>query len=400
MSYTLRGRLESRLAALVLPLAVACALAGALRAWWPVELAGLMGATVLALDLVYHRPIRYQPGWAALPLGALELGCTMALVYALGVRVPLGWALVFFGAAWLWALLLSQAVLPFSRLTWGEDGGELGRAGGAAALAFFLPFVGAGGVWWHGLPPTIHLAAGIHQGPLVIDRRERLVGDKGAIVRGGIVVRHSDVTISHVRVLGGENGIAVVDDVQRVVLDHVSVAGARLDGIHVRHASVAIRHCNVDMRGIPQGQGIDVSYGMVQGENIIERCTVVGGRDGIVAHGSMAMIMHNDVQHTTMTGISLTEMSMGSVERNTVRHALGIGILCGDRSMCDISRNAVAHTMRDDAGGNKMRAGFGLEVEFESQAELSRNDLGGNPRSLGVFLGSVIHWSGHGVALP
>jgi hypothetical protein len=101
-----------------------------------------------------------------------------------------------------------------------------------------------------------------------------------------------------------------------------------------------------------------------------------------------------------MTGISLTEMSMGSVERNTVRHALGIGILCGDRSMCDISRNAVAHTMRDDAGGNKMRAGFGLEVEFESQAELSRNDLGGNPRSLGVFLGSVIHWSGHGVALP
>ena len=240
----------------------------------------------------------------------------------------------------------------------------------------------------------------MHQGPLVIDRRERLVGDNGAVVRGGIVVRHSDVTISHVRVFGGENGIAVVNDARRVVLDHVSVVGARLDGIHVRHASVTIRHCDVDMRGIPEGHGIDVSYGMVQGESLVERCTVVGGRDGIVAHASMAMIMHNDVQQTTMTGITMTEMSMGSVERNTVRHALGIGILCGDRSMCEIDRNAVASTRRDDASGNRMRAGFGLEVEFESEAELGENDLVANPRTLGVFLGSVVHWRGHRVAYP
>jgi len=82
----------------------------------------------------------------------------------------------------------------------------------------------------------------------------------------------------------------------------------------------------------------------------------------------------------------------GSVERNTVRNALGIGILCGDHSMCEIDRNAVSATRRDDMGGNKMRAGFGLEVEFESEAELGRNDLAANPRSLGVFLGSTISW--------
>lgn len=392
MSYTLRGRIESRFAVLVLPLLVAFTVAIALREWWPVELAGLMGGVGLALDLGYHRPIDYQPGWAAVPLGALELACVMILVLALGVRAPLVWALVFYGAAWLWAQVVSHALLPVWRFSWGEDGGELGRAGGVAALAFVLPFAGAGGVWWHGLPPTVHLAAGVHQGPIMIDRRERLVGDDGAIVRGGIVVRHSDVTIENVRVEGGENGIAVIGGARRVVLDHVSVARARLDGIHVRHSAVTVRHCSVDMRGVPEGQGIDVSYGLIQGTSMIEHCTVVGGRDGIVTHGSMAMVTHNHVERTTMTGISMTEMSMGSVERNTVRNALGIGILCGDHSMCEIDRNAVSATRRDDMGGNKMRAGFGLEVEFESEAELGRNDLAANPRSLGVFLGSTISW--------
>src|SRR5581483_3331458 len=68
MSYTLRGRLETRLAALVLPLAA---------------------AALLALDLVYDRAIPYQPGWVALPLGCLELGLVTAAVTALGLHVPL-----------------------------------------------------------------------------------------------------------------------------------------------------------------------------------------------------------------------------------------------------------------------------------------------------------------------
>ena len=38
MSYTLRGRIESRLAAALLPFLAACAIALGLEAWWPVEL--------------------------------------------------------------------------------------------------------------------------------------------------------------------------------------------------------------------------------------------------------------------------------------------------------------------------------------------------------------------------
>jgi hypothetical protein len=391
MSYTLKGRLESRLAALVLPVAVACVLGGALRAWWPVELAGLMAATGLTLDVAYHRPIRYQPGWAAVPLGVLELAIVMGLVRGLDVHAPLGAALGFFAAAWLWAQGLGQALLPSWVISWSEDGGELGRVSVAVTAAFVLLFTGSGAVWWHNLPPTVHLAAGIHRGPIVIDRRERLVGDDGAVVLGGIVVRHSDVTISNVHVVGGQNGITV-EEAQRVVLDHVSVSHVTLDGIHVRHASVTIRNCFVDMLGAPYGQGIDISYTMVQGMSVVERCTVVGGRDGIVAHGSMALLSRNHVERTAMTGISLTEMSMGSVERNTVRNAVGIGLLCGDRSVCEIDRNVVVGTRRDDAGGNRMRAGFGLEVEFGAEADLGQNELAANPRTMGVFLNSIVRW--------
>ena len=48
MSYTLRGRVESRLAAALLPFLAALALALGLRAWWPLELAGAMIGAGLA----------------------------------------------------------------------------------------------------------------------------------------------------------------------------------------------------------------------------------------------------------------------------------------------------------------------------------------------------------------
>jgi hypothetical protein len=388
MSYTLTGRLESRLIALALPVLVA----GAIHQWWLIELAGVMAGVALVADLVYHRPIAYQPGWAAVPLGLLELGCVMLAVRLLGIMAPLRWALLFFAASWVWSQLLGHAILPLTRLSYAEDGGELGIAVVVvAAAALVLPFAAAGGIYEHNLPPLVHLSAGVHQGPLYIRRRIRLVGEQGAVVRGGIVVLHRGVTISHIRVVGGENGITVLG-VKDVTLDHVTVEGAKLDGIHVRHASVNVSHCLVDERGMPNGQGIDVSYGLIQGGSMITHCTVIGGRDGIVVHGSMGMIEHNKVSATKMTGISLTEMSMGSVAHNHVADALGVGILCGDHSMCDIDHNTVVGT-RPDGTADAMRSGIGLEIQFGAEADLgTHNDLAANPRHLGVFLESWVHW--------
>ena len=110
MSYTLRGRLESRLAAALLPVAVAVALAIGLGTWWPVELAGLMVVVGLVLAAgVYHPLLRYQPGWLALPLGALELALVTGLALAFDVAAPLDAAIGFFAASWLWAQVLAHA---------------------------------------------------------------------------------------------------------------------------------------------------------------------------------------------------------------------------------------------------------------------------------------------------
>jgi hypothetical protein len=392
MSYTLRGRIESRLAALALPLAAACVLAGAIDEWWPVALAGAMVGVSLALDAVaYHPALRYQPGWAAVPLGLLELGAIMAVVFGFHIRAPLAVAIALFGAGWVAAQILGHAVLPWWRMSYAEDGGELGRSGVMLAVAVAVPFVTSGALWYSHLPPTVHLAAGIHRGPLVVDRRERLVGEPGAVVVGGIVVRHSDVTISHVTVVGGENGI-VVDEFDHIVLDHVRILRSQLDGIHVRRAAVTIKHCFVDMRGVRYGQGIDVSYGTDKGETVVKDCRVVGGQEGIVTHSAMAMLKNNHVEGTSLRGISMTEMSMGSVERNTVRNAKGVGILCGDHSMCEIERNDVAGTRPDLAGGDLTRAGFGIIAQFYAEAKLDDNELAANPSRLGVFGNSIVRW--------
>ena len=130
MSYTLKGRIESRLAAAALPLAAAAAWSAAATTWWPLELAALMLAVGVVLDVgAYHRLLPCQPAWAAVPLGALELGLVMILAWALEIAAPLEPAVAFYFVTWLWAQALAHAGLPLARFEYAEDGGELGRAG-------------------------------------------------------------------------------------------------------------------------------------------------------------------------------------------------------------------------------------------------------------------------------
>jgi hypothetical protein len=341
MSYTLRGRIESRLAALLPVVAVACVLAAAEHRWWPVEAVGLMVGIGLALDVqVYHRLLSYQPGWAALPLGLLELGALLGIMRLAGVAAPLGQALALFAGGWVLAQVLGHAGFPLLQLGYAEDGGRLGRLGVVSVLAVGIALAAAGATAWAQLPPVVHLAAGVHQGPLVITRREVLVGAPGSVVRGGIVVQANGVTIKNVSVVGGENGITV-DGYRNTTLDGVSVSGAKLDGIHVRGASIRIRNCSIDMLGNQFGQGIDISYTMGYGMSMVEGCSVVGGMAGIVTHDSMSEIADNAVSRTQMQGISMTEMSMGMITHNEVRGARGVGIYCNDRSMCSVERNVM-----------------------------------------------------------
>ena len=390
MAYTLRGRLESRLAATLAPLLAACVVALVTKAWWPVELAALMLAVGLALDAaVYHRFLPYQPGWAALPLGLLELGAVVGLARLLDVAAPLAAALTFYAGAWLLAQVLAHAVLPLARLSYGDDGGELGRPG-AAVAALALGILGSAvGVAWATQPPVVRLESGVHQGPLVLDHSQRLVGEPGAVVRGGIVVTADDVTVRDVTVVGGEIGIEV-DGAERVLLDGVEVLWAELDGINVRRGTVTVRDCVIREPIGSHAQGIDISFSFDLGPSLVERCTVTGGMEGIVTHFARAHVRDNLVSETTLRAITLTEMSMADVEGNEVEDALGVGIFCGDYSMCRIEENSVSGTVADVESGDRTRMGFGILSHYGAEAALADNRLRGNARPIGSFLRASI----------
>jgi hypothetical protein len=348
----------------------------------------MLGVGVL-LDVVLYDTIEYQPGWAAVPMGLLELGLLMILVRSLEIHAPLAGALGFFAGAWLVSQALAQAGFPLVRLSYAEDAGELGAIGGAGFAVLLVALGAAGAVYWKTLPPTVHLAAGVHTGPLVLDHPQTLVGEPGTVVRGPILVTADHVIVRNITVdARGEYGI-VVDAAEHVLLDRVRVNGATLDGIHVRMSQVSIRDCAVTS---PPGytQGIDISFAMHLGMSNVHGCTVVGGNEGIVTHMAMVDVARNEVRDTKLRAIDMTEMSMGEIRHNSVRSAVGVGIFCGDHSECEIERNHVAGTRVDKASEDLSRAGYGIVVHWNSKAELHRNQTASNPKSVGFFFGGEL----------
>jgi parallel beta helix pectate lyase-like protein len=391
VSYTLRGRVETRLAALLPSLAAACVIAVLLSAWWPLEIAALMTGVGLALDVaVYHRLLPYQPGWLAVPLGLVELGLLMVLVRDIGIGAPLVAALAFFAGSWLLGQALVHAVLPLGRLSYAEDGGELGRAGALLGIAATVVLAGAGGFAWSTRPPVVHLGAGEHIGPIVLDHRQKLVGDERAIVRGGIVITASDVTVEGVTVIGGENGITV-ENARDVLLKDVTVLNARLDGIHVRRSTVTIEGCRILSPPAPYTQGIDLSFSMDMEESHVMGCTIEGGAEGIVTHSMNATLMGNKVSRTTLRAIDMTEMSMGMIEGNQVIDTLGIGIFCGDHSECMVEKNSVVDTRPDTASEDLTRSGYGIVSHYGAVAELAQNALSGSRGAAAFADGRLVH---------
>jgi Right handed beta helix region len=381
MSYTLRGRIESRLAAAVPALAVALAL----HRWWAIELVAAMLAIGLALDvLVLHRLLGYQPAWVAVPLGTVELALVYGVMRVLPIHAPLGPALGLYAVAWTAGQLLGHALLPRLRLTYAEGGGELGRGGLLTAAAVAATVVAGIGADYAVRPPTVHLH-GVVRGPLVIRHAQTLVG---GVVRGGIVVRASHVTLRHVTVEGGENGIDV-EDAKHVVLDHVHVVGVALDGIHVRRSSVMIDGCTVAAPAGPWVQGIDISFSMDREMSMVEDCSIVGVREGIVTHMSMVELRGNHIGDTSLRAITMGEMSMGTIRDNDVEGARGVGIFCVDHSECEIDGNTVAGTRRD-GDGDPTRAGVAIEAHYFARATLGHNTIVASPGGVGAFDGSTV----------
>jgi Right handed beta helix region len=392
VSYTLRGRLESRLVAALAPLLAAALAAAVLREWWPLGLAALMLGVGLVLDAaLWHGLLPYQPGWAAVPIAFVELAAVIALARVAGVEAPLGPALALYWGAWFLAQVFGHAVFPVVRITYGEDGGELGRLGSAAVAAALVVVAFAGGVAWATAPPTVHLERGVHRGPIVLDRAQTLDGEEGTVVRGGIVIRADGVRVRDLTVVGGETGIAIFES-QDVVLEDVTIVGARVDGIAARQSSVEIRDCTIRDLAPTHTQGIDISFSSTLPASVVEGCDIHGGAEGIATQMAHVEVRENDVRGTTLRGISLNEMSMGVVEENVVRDALGIGILCMDYSSCDVEGNRIVGTRPDPASQIASRAGYAIVAHYGSTARVRDNELHENAAAAASFIDArVLH---------
>jgi Right handed beta helix region len=394
MSYTLRGRLESRLAAALLPLLAASGLALAVREWWPLALALLMLGVGVGFDAgLYHRRLRYQPGWAAIPLGLVELAVLMGLVWLVDVKAPLAVALGLFAGTWFLAQVLAHAGFPLLRLEYAEDGGELGPIGVVAAVTVLVFLAAVGGTAWATQRPTVYLSAGVHEGPLVLDHSQEVVGVPGAVVRGGIVIRSSDVTVRNLEIEGGRYGVAVIGGlggISNVVLEDVHVRDAELDGIHARRAQVAVRDCSVGSLRSPHGQGIDVSFGADLPPSVVQRCIVTGGQEGIFIDSTLASVEDNTVRGASLRGITVTEMSMSTVKENHVEDSVGIAILCSDYSHCEIEENSIVDTRPDHASDNLLRQGYGIVLNFGAQGHLQGNRMTRTPGGVTTFADATI----------
>jgi hypothetical protein len=375
------GRIQTRVVSGLPALLVALAL----QRWWAIELVALMLGIGLVLDaVVYHRVLAYQPAWLALPLGALELGLVYAAMRWLELMAPLRWALGLYAIGWVSAQLFGHAIFPRVHLEYAEDGGELGRRGALTAIAVAAIVLSGLGAAYAVKPPTVHLHGTI-QGPLVIRHAQTLVG---GTVTGGILIRANNVTLRDVTVVGGQNGIDVLD-AHHVLLDNVRVVGVSLDGIHVRRSSVMIENCKITSPRGPWVQGIDISFSMDKEMSMVEGCTIVGVREGIVTHMTMVDVMHNHIGATSLRGITMGEMSMGAISHNDVLGAHGVGIICLDHSECAIEHNTIVGT-RTDPTGDASRAGVAIEAHFFAKAKVKHNTVIASPGGVQAFAGSTV----------
>jgi nitrous oxidase accessory protein NosD len=146
--------------------------------------------------------------------------------------------------------------------------------------------------------------------------------------------------------------------------------------------------CTVSSPAGPWVQGIDISFSMDKEMSMVERCTIVGVREGIVTHMSMVDVEHNRIGETSLRGITMGEMSMGAIRDNDVLGAHGVGIICLDHSECEIEDNTIAGTKVD--ASDPQRSGVAIQAHYFAKAQLEGNTVVASPGGIEALDNSTI----------
>jgi hypothetical protein len=241
---------------------------------------------------------------------------------------------------------------------------------------------------------VIELGPGVHGSAVTLHQPVTLTGLPGAILRApattdaAIAVLSDDVTLRGFEVEGGSTGI-LVREAEAIVVDKMKVVGSDMHGVEIADGSAQVS--SVEIHGLlsPMAQGIEIRNSEGRPVTVVEGSTISGGQEGIVSHVSRVRIEGNDVSHTTLRGIAVTEMSRGSVLGNSVVGAGGAGLYCGDMSRCEFRGNEAAGVVA--SGPERSRLGWGLLVHYHSSASSHDDLLSGTAGVSGVF-GSSHMW--------
>lgn len=232
---------------------------------------------------------------------------------------------------------------------------------------------------------SVRLGAGVHAGPVVVDRPLSLVGEPGAVVQGpgrGTVLSivAPDVRVADLRVTGGganptagDAGILVAGD--RAVLERVRVDRA-LIGIDLRQVQGAtVRDCHVAGRtDLPLGQRGDGIRLWESRDNLVQGNRLEDVRDLVVWYSDGNRFVGNEVtraRYGTHFMHADDNVVSGSVFRDDV-----VGVFVMYSRGVELDGNLVT--------GGKGAAGVGLGFK-ESEGVIARgNRLVGN--TTGIYL--------------
>ena len=222
---------------------------------------------------------------------------------------------------------------------------------------------------------TVTIPAGVHEGPLVIDRPMTVVGRSGAVIQAppgeaAVVVRDtSGVTISGLELRGGRDGL-VVRSAGAVVAHDLTIVGAELHGVFAQDAELDLIGCRIRGLRSPLAQGVEVINSDHRPNSEIRGCTVEGPVfEGIVVHATHVLYVDNEVVGSTERGIVITEMANGHARGNTVRDSRGAAFWCGDMSHCAFVDNRASH-IASLGDGWRSGEGHALVVHGHSHARV------------------------------
>ncbi|HEU4799200.1 MAG TPA: nitrous oxide reductase family maturation protein NosD [Gemmatimonadales bacterium] len=237
---------------------------------------------------------------------------------------------------------------------------------------------------------TLRLAAGVHPGPMVLERSTVLQGEPGSVIRGdgtgtvltvlgaGSVVRGVRVENSGRSADGDDAGILVRAD--SVLIEDVVVQDV-LFGIYLREARGSIvRRSSISGRAAARegdrGDGITLysSPGTLVEDNVI-----IGVRDGIYFSYSDSAVVRGNRAERMRFGLHYMFSHENRFERNVFRHGAAGAVIMNSRGI------AVEHNVFAWNTGSRS---YGLLLQTATNPVVRENLFVGN--GIGVFFDNVI----------